>query len=71
MPPHQATLDGDPKNHENIRVPGSHSGLGVNFLVLWIVADRLAQAEGRWHPFRPTSTFKSVFKATDPAPGKS
>jgi len=48
VPPHQATLDGDPRNHENIRVPGSHSGLGVNFLAMWIVADRLApvQAHG-------------------------
>ena len=46
------TLDGDPRDHENIRVPGSHIGLGFNRHVLWIVADRLAQPEGAWRPYR-------------------
>ncbi len=36
---------------DNIEVPGSHCGLGVNGLVLYAVADRLAQAEGEWKPF--------------------
>ncbi len=36
---------------DNIEVPGSHCGLGVNGLVLFAVADRLAQAEGEWKPF--------------------
>lgn len=49
--PEQATLDGDPSDHENIRIPGSHLGLGLNPIVMWIVADRLAQAEGEWRPF--------------------
>jgi pimeloyl-ACP methyl ester carboxylesterase len=49
--PEQATLDGDPADHENIRIPGSHLGLGLNPVVMWIVADRLAQAEGAWRPF--------------------
>jgi pimeloyl-ACP methyl ester carboxylesterase len=49
--PEQATLDGDPADHENIRIPGSHLGLGLNPIVMWIVADRLAQAEGEWRPF--------------------
>ncbi len=35
--------------------PGSHLGLGFNPLVLWIVADRLAQPEGRWRPFEPSA----------------
>ena len=52
VPPHQATLDGDPGSHENLRVPGSHTGLAMNPVALWIVADRLAQKEGRWKPFR-------------------
>jgi dienelactone hydrolase len=71
VPPHQATLDGDPKNHENIRVPGSHTGLGVNVLVLWIVADRLALPEGKWKPFKPSGAFARAFRrldATDAAP---
>ena len=67
VPPHQATLDGDPRNHENIRVPGSHSGLGVNFLAMWIVADRLAQAENKWRPFRPTGSFERAFRRLDAA----
>ncbi|MEM9553004.1 MAG: alpha/beta hydrolase [Acidobacteriota bacterium] len=37
---------------ENIEVPGSHCGLGVNPLVLHLIADRLAQPEDHWRPFR-------------------
>ena len=36
---------------DNIEVYGSHCGLGVNPAVLYAVADRLAQPEGRWTPF--------------------
>jgi hypothetical protein len=36
---------------ENIEVPGSHCGLGVNPAALYAVADRLAQPEGHWAPF--------------------
>jgi pimeloyl-ACP methyl ester carboxylesterase len=36
---------------ESIRVPGSHLGLGFNPLVLYAIADRLAQPEGAWKPF--------------------
>ncbi len=36
---------------ENIEVSGSHCGLGVNPLVLWAVADRLALPEDDWKPF--------------------
>ena len=53
VPPQEATIEGDPGRHENIRVPGSHIGLAFNALVLWIVADRLSQAEGAWQPFQP------------------
>ena len=51
VPPAQATLPGDPSRHENIRVVGSHMGLGFNRRVLWIVADRLAQPEDAWRPY--------------------
>jgi len=51
VPPSQATLEGDPTNHENIRVASSHMGLGFNRRVLWILADRLAQPEGTWRPY--------------------
>lgn len=42
--------DGD-DDTENISVLSSHTGLGHNPMVLWIIADRLAQAEGKWSPF--------------------
>jgi len=36
---------------ENIEVHASHTGLGVNPLALYALADRLAQSEGAWQPF--------------------
>jgi len=36
---------------ENISVPASHTGLGVNPIVMYAIADRLAQPEGQWIPF--------------------
>lgn len=53
VPPQEATIDGDPALHENIRVSGSHVGLGFNGIVLAVVADRLAQPENNWKPFQP------------------
>ena len=38
---------------ENIEVVASHVGLGAHPAVLYAVADRLAQPEGDWRPFRP------------------
>jgi pimeloyl-ACP methyl ester carboxylesterase len=62
VPPQEATIDGDPALHENIRVPGSHLGLGFNGLVLAIVADRLAQPEGAWTPFHPTGLLGRAYR---------
>ncbi|MEM7411439.1 MAG: alpha/beta hydrolase [Myxococcota bacterium] len=42
----------DAPSTENIEVSGSHCGLGFNPLVLYLVAERLAQPEGGWKPFR-------------------
>lgn len=63
VPAQEATIDGDPALHENIRVAGSHSGLGFNAMVLCIVADRLAQPEGQWQPFRPEGLSGAVYRA--------
>jgi hypothetical protein len=41
-------------------VIGSHTGLGHNPQVVWIVADRLAQAENKWQPYKKTQIQKSV-----------
>jgi pimeloyl-ACP methyl ester carboxylesterase len=64
VPPQEATIDGDPAFHENIRVPGSHLGLGFNGIVLAVVADRLAQPEGAWQPFHPQGLLGRVWRAT-------
>jgi pimeloyl-ACP methyl ester carboxylesterase len=64
VPPQEATIDGDPALHENIRVPGSHLGLGFNGIVLAIVADRLAQPEGAWQPFVPKGLLGRVWRLT-------
>ena len=63
VPPQEATLEGDPRMHENIRVWGSHVGLGFNPLVLQIVADRLAQPEGQWKPYAPSGVLGMVHRA--------
>jgi pimeloyl-ACP methyl ester carboxylesterase len=40
---------------ENVAVRSSHLGMGHDPAVLWVIADRLAQPRGAWHPFqRPT-----------------
>lgn len=38
---------------ENIEVPASHVGMGLNPAALYAVADRLAQPEGQWQRFNP------------------
>ena len=64
VPPQEATLHGDPALHENIRVAGSHTGLGFNAMVLAIVADRLAEPEGAWQPFKPSGWWGKLYRMT-------
>jgi pimeloyl-ACP methyl ester carboxylesterase len=40
---------------ENVEVRSSHLGYGHNLETLYVVADRLSQAEGTWRPFRARS----------------
>jgi len=47
---------------ENICVPASHIGLGVNPLVMFALADRLAQPDGKWKPFEADGLKRFVFK---------
>jgi pimeloyl-ACP methyl ester carboxylesterase len=63
VPPQEATIEGDPTLRENIRVAGSHIGLGFNPLVLQIVADRLAQPEGQWQPYEPSGVLGMLHRA--------
>ena len=46
---------------ENIHVGGAHMGLGFNPRALIAIADRLAQPEGQWQPFRPSLALKPLF----------
>jgi len=62
VPPQEATVEGDDAQVENIRVTGSHTGLGFNAMVLCIVADRLAQPEGQWQPFKPSGVPGAVYR---------
>jgi pimeloyl-ACP methyl ester carboxylesterase len=57
---------------ESIRVPGSHTGMAHNPLVLHVIADRLAQGEGEWRPYSPSGLHNLLLKsacASDLFPG--
>jgi hypothetical protein len=49
--PWQCSLDIDSPETENIRIYGSHCGLGHNPAAVWAILDRLALAEDNWKPF--------------------
>ncbi len=63
--PWQCSLDLDSPHTENIRVHGSHSGLGHNPMALWAVMDRLVQPEDEWAPFDQRDHFLWGFPETD------
>lgn len=47
----QCSVQTPGKQTENIEVLASHLGLGFNPLSLYVIADRLAQPEGKWKVF--------------------
>ena len=47
----QVCIERDAPHTDNVEIVGSHCGMGFNPVVLWIVADRLAQARGDWQRF--------------------
>jgi pimeloyl-ACP methyl ester carboxylesterase len=49
------------RRSESIEVQASHLGLGVHPAVLWVIAERLAQAEGKWRPFAHTHPVRGLF----------
>ena len=54
-------------NHtDNIEVPGSHCGLGINPLVLYAVSDRLSQPIGAWKPFDRTGWRAHLYGGAPP-----
>ena len=54
-------LNREMRNTENVEVYGSHCGLGYNPAALFVVADRLAQLEFEWAPFRAPPTLRTLF----------
>jgi hypothetical protein len=42
-------------------VISSHLGFGHNPATIWVVADRLAQPEDGWAPFRPPAALRPLF----------
>jgi pimeloyl-ACP methyl ester carboxylesterase len=59
--PWQACINTAGAQRENVEVYSSHLGMGHNAAVLWVIADRLAQPEGLWAPFRPPSLARYLF----------
>ena len=55
-------LQDETETSENIRVPASHVGMGSNPLVMYVLADRLAQDEGDWNKFEFSGLRKFAFK---------
>jgi pimeloyl-ACP methyl ester carboxylesterase len=60
--PWRACVDAADGLHETIEVVGSHCGLGHHPAVLLVVADRLAQPPGQWHPMRIPAAWRPVLR---------
>lgn len=61
----RACLDQPGPRAENIAVLSSHLGFGHNPAAIWAVADRLAQREHEWAPFRPPPMLRPLFPRSD------
>lgn len=60
----RASLIERTERSENIRVFGSHCGLGFNTAAIYAIADRLAQPAGSWTHFRAPVVLRSAFPPT-------
>lgn len=59
--PWQACINMAGRRSENVEVYSSHLGMGHNAVVLWVIADRLAQPEEAWQPFRAPAVVRHFF----------
>ena len=57
----QASLIRRTERSENIRVYGSHCGLGFNNSAIYAIADRLAQRPGQWRHFNAPPWLRTSF----------
>ncbi|TFV89378.1 alpha/beta hydrolase [Blastococcus sp. CT_GayMR20] len=65
----QTCLDTPGERCENIAVMASHLGLGHHPAAIWAIADRLAQPEGTWKPFKAPRFLRPAFpKPAVPTP---
>jgi hypothetical protein len=62
-----ACLDDVTPTSENVEVYASHLGLGHHPATVWAVADRLAQPDGGWEPFRAPPSLSGAFPRPAPA----
>ena len=58
----QSCLEPQSKTTENIEVPGSHCGLGVNGFVLYAIAERLSQPQDQWRPFSKRGWRRAIYR---------
>lgn len=61
----RSSLEHPSSRTENIRVHGSHCGLGHNPMALWAIADRLAQPENDWRPFERDALRRLAYPVPD------
>lgn len=58
----RCSLNPDGPLSENIEVPASHVGLGLNPIALYALADRLAQDPAHWQPFEVRGVRRWFFR---------
>jgi len=58
--PWELCLEKEDNWHQNVQVRGSHLGLGVNPLVLQIVADRLTKNRSTWNYFETSNLIEDL-----------
>jgi len=61
----QCSLNESGPQSENIELQASHVGMGVHPLVLYAIADRLAQGPGQWKPFDASGSRRWFFRTPD------
>ena len=64
----QSSVEATRPHTESIEVVSSHIGMAVHPLVLYAVAERLAQPEGQWQPFERRGWRAAVFPRLRPHP---
>jgi pimeloyl-ACP methyl ester carboxylesterase len=63
----QCSVNPQAPHTENIELPASHFGLGVNPLSYLVISDRLAQTPAHWHRFEPRGIAQWLIRTGDPA----